>query len=411
MSEKRLVYSLMPCQGESGKHGIGRVSWEIFKGLLNRLDDSWEIIAVLSSNLNLRKGLQIVDEIKKLRKGVDVELFEADGFSNYFDMINRGEDYVAYELALEYFVSQLGPTHYFNPSHFEWDHPTSLGKLKMAFRTYVVLYDLIPYLFREQYLNTGFMKEWYFSRLREIVNADYFFAISNQTKKDFVNHLHIDSARIFLTYLDASETFKKLSEEEITKGEDVLQNFNILKPYLLYVPSGYDFRKNIEKLIEAFSKLPSKVRKEHQLVITSEFPPEILNILRNKIKSLGLNEEEVVFTGYVSDSDLCYLYNLAKLFVYPSLYEGFGLPVLEAMRCVCPVIGSNTAGVSEIVVEKCAMFDPNNVDEMAGLMHRALTDEIFRRFLIENSERQQKRFSWNRSMNIIVSVLEGRCDS
>jgi glycosyltransferase involved in cell wall biosynthesis len=403
MSEKRLVYSLMPYQGASGKHGTGRVAWEIFRKLLNKLDDSWEIVVIFSSNLDLKRGVQIAQEIKKIRKGVEIELFDANGFSNYFEMIKRGEDYIAYELALEHFVSQLSPTHYFNPSHFELDHPTSLGKLKIS-GSYIILYDLIPYLFREQYLRTEFYKKWYFNKLREVANADFFFAVSSQTKKDFANNLHIDPARIFVTPLDASEAFRRLSEEERNTGKEILEKFNIQKPYILYVPSGYDFRKNIEKLIEAFSKLPSKIRENYQLVLTSEFPPEIVNLLYGKARSLGLNREDIVFTGYVSDKDLCYLYNLAELFVYPSLYEGFGLPVLEAMRCGCPVIGSDS--VSEIIEEKYAIFDPNNVDEIARVMYKALTDESFRRLLIENSERQQKKFSWDRSIDIIVSVLE-----
>ena len=120
---------------------------------------------------------------------------------------------------------------------------------------------------------------------------------------------------------------------------------------------------------------------------------------------LGL-EREVIFAGYVDEDELPAWYNAADLFVYPSLYEGFGLPPLEAMACGCPVITSNTSSLPEVVGDAGIMVDPHDVDALADAMERVLTDESLREDMRRRGLERAKRFSWQRSAREMWDIYE-----
>ena len=146
--------------------------------------------------------------------------------------------------------------------------------------------------------------------------------------------------------------------------------------YLLYA-GALDFRKNVDSLLIAYSRLPQTLRAKHQLVIVSRLSSPELDALRPRLRALHLTRDVVVANG-VDDEDLVSMYQAARLFIFPSLYEGFGLPVAEAIACGTPTITSNTSSLVEIVSDGAALFDPKNPESLRLTIERALTDPGYR---------------------------------
>jgi glycosyltransferase involved in cell wall biosynthesis len=156
-------------------------------------------------------------------------------------------------------------------------------------------------------------------------------------------------------------------------------------------------QKNIEGLIKAYAALPDAVRKEQQLAIICPVRGEGKNHLRRLAVDLGLAEQDIVFTGHVSDEMLIAAYNFCSVFVFPSWHEGFGLPVLEAMSCGAPVLASRAASLPEVVGWDGALFDPHGTEELTSLLLKVLDDPGFREKLLENGANQACQFSWEKS--------------
>lgn len=123
------------------------------------------------------------------------------------------------------------------------------------------------------------------------------------------------------------------------------------------------------------------MRKNHNIIFAGKVSESDKNKLSRLAKNKGIESDEITFTGYISDEYLIRLYNIAKLFIFPSLHEGFGLPVLEAMACGCPVIGSNTASVPEVIGFKDVLFDPFDIKSISEKMFEILTNETLRNTL------------------------------
>ena len=144
---------------------------------------------------------------------------------------------------------------------------------------------------------------------------------------------------------------------------------------------------------------------KHKLVVTGGGVKDYIMKVRTMCVELGLGSE-VVFTGSVAKEELVYLYNLADLFVYPSLYEGFGYPPLEAMACGCPVVASNVTSIPEVVGEAAVLIDPYDVEGMANAIGRVLLDEQLRAELIKKGFKQVKKFSWEKTAKETLEVYK-----
>ncbi|SFA85209.1 Glycosyltransferase involved in cell wall bisynthesis [Azotobacter beijerinckii] len=171
---------------------------------------------------------------------------------------------------------------------------------------------------------------------------------------------------------------------------------------------GIDHRKNIEGLIRAYAKLPVSSRETHQLAIVCSIRSEDRTRLERLAKQHGLAPNELVLTGFVPEEDLVALYNLCKVFVFPSWHEGFGLPALEAMACGRAVIGANTSSLPEVIGCDEALFDPLDDDSIAKKLEQVLTDEGFRQALERHGIEQAKNFSWDKSAKLAIRALEAR---
>jgi glycosyltransferase involved in cell wall biosynthesis len=267
------------------------------------------------------------------------------------------------------------------------------------------LYDLIPHLFYEHYLedNDSF-RSIYEYRLNNIKNADLIFAISEHTRIDAIKYLRLPSERVMNVGTGVDPFFRSFFVDKRKWERALREKFGIDKKFLFYT-GGTDWRKNTEGLIEAFARLPPMVRSEYLLVITCSLSDRELRRYQ-EVAAKSRVEKAVILTNFVLKEELAALYTLCTVFVFPSLYEGFGLPIAEAMCCGAPVIAGNSSSLPEVVGESGVLVDAASAEELSGAMLKLLTDEKLR---LEMSERSQKRalhFSWENVARKIIFAYE-----
>ncbi len=244
-------------------------------------------------------------------------------------------------------------------------------------------------------------KVWYYQKLipRSVRNARAVIADSESARSDIIQLLHTDPKKITTIHLGVSEEFRPLNKALVTKY--LTQKWNIRQPYVLFVGT-IEPRKNIPCLLEAFTNLKTP----HQLIIVGGKGWKV--DLPAEIEKYHLHQR-VRYLGYVSDSELVHLYNGAEAFVYPSLYEGFGLPVIEAMACGCPVITSNNSSLKEIASDAALLIDPNKPEEITQALTILLTDHnLQKRLRIKRIQRAQA-FSWKNTAQKTLELYEKIC--
>ncbi len=231
--------------------------------------------------------------------------------------------------------------------------------------------------------------------------AAHIIADSQATKRDLVERYGVAPSKIAVIYPGYDgETFQPLRDREAI--EAVKARYGIAGDYILFVGTIQP-RKNLVRLMEAFSLLKRQAA-DLQLVIAGK-KGWLYEAIFRRVRELGL-EGRVVFTGYVAEEDLPALFSGARLFVFPSLYEGFGLPVLEAMACGVPVVCSNASSLPEVAGDAALLFDPLDVEGMAAAMERVLGDERLRAELVERGLKRARGFSWERCARQTLAVLE-----
>ena len=251
----------------------------------------------------------------------------------------------------------------------------------------------------------------------EAKKADKIIAVSNSTKEDLINLYGVDANKIEVIYSGVSERFKPANRGQRTanngkwgrekNGEQkeikrVKKKYNLPEKFILYFGT-IEPRKNIVGIIKAFELL--KDSESLKLVIAGAkgwLEQDIFKAAKNSKRS-----QDIFFTGFIEDEDKPALYNLAELFVYPSFFEGFGFPPLEAMACGLPTIVSCNSSLSEVVGKAALMIDPDNIDELACVMEIVLSDSKLRKRLISTGIKQAKKFSWQECAEKTLSVLRG----
>lgn len=311
------------------------------------------------------------------------------------------------ELVREAFIASLKPDIVLLTSVFEGvgdDAVTSVGQLGRDVPTAMILYDLIPLIYRNIYLENPVVEAWYEAKLDHMRNCDLFLAISESSRQEGIQHLGLleDASMNISTAADPQfqpQTISSQQEIEIRK------RYKLHRPYVMYT-GGIDHRKNIEGLIRAYASLPKALRAQHQLVVVCAIQPHDKTRLEDLAKKCRLKKDELILTGFVPEEDLLTLYCLCKLFVFPSRYEGFGLPALEAMSCGRAVIGANTSSLPEVIGLEDALFDPRSDESITEKLTQVLTDDSFRYELERHGLEQAKKFSWDRSASLTISAFE-----
>ena len=253
----------------------------------------------------------------------------------------------------------------------------------------ITIHDMAYLVYPEKFTNwyRAYLKFWVPISARK---ANLVIADSQNTKNDIIKYLHMPENKIEIIYPGVGDEFKNADDTELLK--DVLKKYGLIGgKYVLYVGT-MEPRKNVVTLLKAYRCFLDSYQMKCCLVIAGEkgwLYEEIFEILER----LTLRPN-VIFTGRVLDEELPYLYKGAGLFVYPSLYEGFGLPPLEAMASGTPVVTSNTSSLPEVAGDAALMVSPIDVDGLAGAMFRVLSDENLRKELIEKGLERASKFSW-----------------
>jgi glycosyltransferase involved in cell wall biosynthesis len=247
------------------------------------------------------------------------------------------------------------------------------------------------------------LMEWYNRYLPYYASkrASAIITVSTAAKKSIIEQLKLDKDRIFVTHEAANPIFKQIKDRKLI--DTIRSKYNLPSNYIMAIGSA-DPRKNIQKLVKAFSLLPSELRKNNNLVViwTHSF---LAHDLFEYIEKIGI-KDDVKFLEYVPNEDLVLLYNAASLFVFPSLYEGFGLPLLEAMSCGVPVIAADNSSITEIVSNAALLFNATEAEEMSVLIDRALTDQTIRISMIEKGLARAMTFSWEKCAQDTIHVYE-----
>ncbi len=241
----------------------------------------------------------------------------------------------------------------------------------------------------------------YLTRIKNCLKwTNAIITFSENTKRDLIELLKIDADKIHVTY-QASRYHQDYLNNQLI--EELKSNclYNFTKPYFLFV-STLEPRKNIITLIQAFNYLKKHYKIEHQLVLIGQAGWKYQPILE------AINQSpyhtEIHHLNYLSDDLVALFYSQAEVFIYPSFYEGFGLPVLEAMTLGTPVITSNTSSLPEITGNAALLINPNQPTELAEAMLKIISDRIFRDKLISQGKEQARKFSWEKTAQTTLKI-------
>lgn len=270
-----------------------------------------------------------------------------------------------------------------------YGHEIILQNMK---RTHILLDFLVRIFTAGKYgANTFDYLRW--SSEFAVKKADKIITVSQHTKKDIEIFYKADSSKIKVIYNGYNnKLYKKITD--INAVDNVLEKYGLSKPYIFYV-GRIEKKKNIYALIEAFYNLKmSHPELKHKLVLAGDASYGY-DETQYLIKEFGI-EEDVILPGWVSEVDMPYLFNGADLFVYPSIYEGFGIPLLQAMACEIPIAASYVTSIPEIAGGAASFFDPYSIKSMTDAIYNALSDHDLRTRLILNGSKIVSNFNWEK---------------
>jgi len=254
----------------------------------------------------------------------------------------------------------------------------------------ITLHDVIPLKMPET-VSDRYLKIFNEELPKIIPLCDGIITVSNYSKDDIAKAFNFPKEKIFVTYLAAEDIYKPL--DKIFSKNLIKTKYLIEDNYILYI-GGFSPRKNILGLIEAFSLLPKKLLGSRKLVIAGNKGISY-EIYKKRAETLHIGDK-VIFPGFIPMEDIPHLYNCAELFVYPSFYEGFGLPPIEAMACGIPVIASNATSIPEICGgDSCIFIDPYNAYDLRDSIVNVLTDLDLRDSLIQMGFQKAKSYNWD----------------
>jgi len=369
--------------------GIGKVTWNLL----------WELGRLDSSNdyflIGQGKPTQQINELARKYPNFRY-LASHTPYDNKLPYFARA--IYSDQFALPRAIRQIKP----DLVHFSWFNVP----IKISRSFVMLIHDL--YNFAEPDRYSWKFRLYYNSIVKRMaIRAARIITISKASRDDIIKFLHIPKERIDVIYLGVNhELFKQPDRPEIKR---VQIKFGIRGDYIINT-GGIGARKNLRALLSAFFKLVDNGIKDLCLVITGKINADIVADLKLSTERKILNDS-IRFTGYVDERDLVCLYGGALALVYPSLYEGFGLPVLEAMACGTPVIASNISSLPEIAQSAALLVSPANEEEIARGILEMRRDQRLRHNLIQMGLKRCREFLWSKSAAQLLIAYQKAVDS
>jgi glycosyltransferase involved in cell wall biosynthesis len=229
-------------------------------------------------------------------------------------------------------------------------------------------------------------------------NAKKIISVSENTRSDLIDHYLVQPKKIKTIASGINQSYRILNETD-PKFKKIRKKYKLPKNFILYLGT-IEPRKNIGGLINAFQKFKKKTNSDLELVIAGKLGWKY----KQFVKKANL-DSQIHFVNFIHDKEKRYFYNMAELFLYPSFYEGFGFPPLEAMACGCPVVTSNNSSMSEVCEDAAILIDPNNIQDIVRAMETILQPENRQNF-VEKGLLQAKQFNWYQTAREVLQIIE-----
>lgn len=274
-------------------------------------------------------------------------------------------------------------------------------KHDMNFPTVVTIHDLIPYLMPET-VGKGYLERFLKEMPNIISNSAGIITVSEYSKKDILKFFSFyPEEKIYVTPLAANSNFKPLDKSQSKLY--VKKTYNINNPYILYI-GGFSSRKNALGLINAFKDSYDSFNQPYTLLLGGSLKDEGEKLF-NYVKDNNLSDK-IIFCGYLEERELPILYSGCDAFVYPSFYEGFGLPPLEAMSCKAPVITSNLTSIPEVADNSSILINPYDKDDLSRALVKLLNDKYLKEELSEKGYKNSLNFTWEKTAEKTLVAYE-----
>lgn len=370
--------------------GIGNYVFDQLKELFQQDVHNNYYLLNLFEDIDLKQLLEYGDNVKSFYfyTGENNELYYN---KSYKDVMNN----IYFNFIRENNIDLFWLTYTFNPL-FEYD-----SKVFKETKVIVTVYDIIPYIFQKEYLMDKNVRKWFIKCIEFIEQSDYLFAISESVKRDLIEYLQIEECVISNISTGVSDKFKKIPILENDKMKLYTQ-YGIKDEYIMCT-GGEDFRKNIDGLIIAYSKLPKELINKFQLVIVCKMSPHIMEAHQTLAISKNVGHR-VIFTNFVTEEELILLYNGAKIMAFPSKYEGFGLPVIEAMKCGTPVLTSQNSSLGEIAEGAAFLVDPFDITVIESKLEEALNSDDLAKY-VDLGFARASQYTWKRTAELTKQVF------
>lgn len=290
--------------------------------------------------------------------------------------------------------------------HYTYFEPFYLSlPIIKSHKTVVTVHDLTPFVFKK-YFPAGIKGKikWHIQR-QALRNTDAIITDSESSKNDIVRYANIGQERIHVIYLAADDAFQRIKNHE-SRIMNIRSKYNLPDKFVLYV-GDVTWNKNLPRLVNAIKKInvtlvmvgSALVGKEYDK--TNPWNQDLLNVLK-----LTENDKRFIRIGFVPSEDLAAIYNLATVFAMPSLYEGFGLPVLEAMSCGCSVVTTREGSIPEVAGDAAYYVDVHDINDIANGIGEVFFNQKLQRELSAKGLKQARKFSWEKTARQTVEVYE-----
>ncbi|WP_195988712.1 glycosyltransferase family 1 protein [Clostridium sp. D53t1_180928_C8] len=366
-------------------------------------------VSIDARGINLYKGSGIGTYTENLL----IELLNIDNKNNYsiFWAGDNYENYKKYNSKIIFTSKKHGAFYenYYYPNYIKENNidlhhipQNGIGLNELYTSSAIVtIHDLIPYILPET-VGRGYLERFLRDMPFIVNNSKAILTVSEYSKNDIIKFFpSVNPDKIFVTPLAANKSYKPLNK---FKCIDYLKNkYSIDCPFILYI-GGFSTRKNVKELIIAFSKIQKSLKKNYKLVLCGSIRDEGVK-LQELCKEL-LIDDKIIFTGFIPDDDLPIFYNAAELFVYPSLYEGFGLPPLEAMSCSTPVITSNLTSIPEVTNNCAILINPLYTDELSSSIIDLLNSDSLLQEYSQKGYNNSLKFTWKNTAIYTLKAYE-----